>query len=291
MTLQLLAEPLSHGFMWQALLLAVLTGVICAGLSCFLILKGWSLMGDAVSHAVFPGIVIAYVVGIPMAIGAFIAGFICAGTTGWIKANSRIKEDTIMGIVFTGMFALGLVIFTKIETSAHLNHILTGNLLGIEPQVRTQAIIVSTIVLIVLAITKRDLLIYCFDPNHARSVGLRVDFLHYLLLALLSATIVASLQAVGIILTIAMLIIPGATAYQLTDRFNWMIFFSTLSAVLSSVLGVYFSFFLDGSSGALIVLFQSAFFVMAMLFGPKFGIVWGRGLLLAEGPMAPRSKC
>jgi len=279
---QLLLEPLSHPFMVDAMILASLIGVICAMLSCFLILKGWSLMGDAVSHAVFPGIVIAYIVGLPLALGAFLAGFLCAGATGWIKANSRIKEDAVMGIVFTGMFALGLVLFTKINTDLHLNHILTGNLLGIESGTRIQAMIVAGVVLVVLVLKERDLLLYCFDPNHARSIGLPVTLLHYLLLAILAATIVASLQAVGIILTIAMLIIPGSTAYLLTDRFRWMMFYAITSAVLSCVLGVYFSYFLDGSSGALIVLFQTAFFLLAMLFGPKFGIVWGQGLLKAQ---------
>jgi ABC-type Mn2+/Zn2+ transport system permease subunit len=285
MTLQLLLEPFSHQLMIQALFLAVLTGIICACLSCFLILKGWSLMGDAVSHAVFPGIVFAYLVGLPLSLGAFVAGFVCAGTTGWIKANSRIKEDTVMGIVFTGMFALGLVVFTQIKTDSHLNHILTGSLLGIEPAVRLQAIIVSIVVIVTLALLHRDLLLYCFDVSHARTIGLRVNLLHYLLLALLSATIVASLQAIGIILTIAMLILPGATAYQLTDRFYWMMLWSNLTAIAACVLGIYFSYFLDGSSGASIVLVQTAFFVLAMLFGPKFGIVWGRGLLQAESPV------
>jgi len=279
---QLLLEPLSHPFMVDAMILASLIGVICAMLSCFLILKGWSLMGDAVSHAVFPGIVIAYIVGLPLALGAFLAGFLCAGATGWIKANSRIKEDAVMGIVFTGMFALGLVLFTKINTDLHLNHILTGNLLGIESGTRIQAMIVAGVVLVVLVLKERDLLLYCFDANHARSIGLPVTLLYYLLLAILAATIVASLQAVGIILTIAMLIIPGSTAYLLTDRFRWMMFYAITSAVLSCVLGVYFSYFLDGSSGALIVLFQTAFFLLAMLFGPKFGIVWGQGLLKAQ---------
>ncbi|RUU09051.1 metal ABC transporter permease, partial [Mesorhizobium sp. M7A.T.Ca.TU.009.01.3.2] len=201
-----IAEPLSHEFMRRGLTVAILVGAICAVLSCYLVLKGWSLMGDAVSHAVLPGIVLAYIAGIPLAFGAFVAGLGCALATGYLKQHSRIKEDAVMGIVFSGMFAFGLVLFVKVETDQHLNHILFGNMLGVQwRDVIEAAIIVVPAILIVLA-KRKDLLLYCFDPAHARAIGLPVNLLHFGLLTLLALTIVASLKAVGIILVIAMLI-------------------------------------------------------------------------------------
>jgi len=272
--LNTLIEPFTYPFMREALLVAVLVGTICAMLSCYLILKGWALMGDAVSHAVFPGVVLAYVLGLPLAVGAFAAGFFCAGATGWIKSNSRVKEDTIMGIVFTGMFAMGLVMYTKIDTNIHLNHILFGSLLGIERSDLIQAVVVSVVVLLVLIVKRRDLMLFCFDQNHARTIGMNTTMLHYLLLAILAATIVAALQAVGIILTVAMLITPGCVAYQLSDRFERMMLIAVASSIFSSVFGVYISYFIDGGTGACIVLTQSALFVIAMFLGPKRGVVW-----------------
>lgn len=259
-------EPFQYSFMIEALLIAALIGTTCAVLSCFLILKGWSLMGDAISHAILPGVVLAYIVGAPLAVGAFVAGLFCAGSTGWIKSHSRIKEDTVMGIVFTGMFALGLVMFTKITTDVHLNHILFGSLLGIERDDMIQAIVSGGISLIAVLIFRKDLLLFCFDANHARAAGLNVTFLHYLLLALLSATIVASLQAVGIILTIAMLITPGCIAYLLTNRFDRMLVIAVGSAIFSAVVGTYISYFINGATGACIVLVQALLFIAAMLF-------------------------
>ncbi len=227
-----LLEPLQYQFMIEALLIAALIGAVCAVLSCYLVLKGWSLMGDAISHAVLPGIVIAYVVGAPLAIGAFISGLVCAGSTGWIKNHSRVKEDTVMGIVFTGLFALGLVMFTKVQTDVHLNHILFGSLLGIETADMIQAIVTSSITLFVMLVMRKDLLLFCFDPSQAKAVGLNTTVLHYVMLSVLSATIVAALQAVGIILTVAMLITPGCIAYLLTDRFDRMLIIAVASAVV-----------------------------------------------------------
>ena len=274
--IQHLLEPLRYPFMVEALLLAALVGAVCAVLSCYLVLKGWSLMGDAISHAVLPGIVLAYVVGAPLAVGAFLSGLLCAAATGWIKANSRVKEDTVMGIVFTGLFALGLVMFTKVPADVHLNHILFGSLLGIERHDMVQAVISGGVTLVVIVAMRKDLLLYCFDPNQARAVGLNTTFLHYLLLSLLSATIVASLQAVGIILTVAMLVTPGCIAYLLTDRFGRMLWIAVASAIFSAVVGTYVSYFINGATGACIVLTQALLFVVALLAAPKHGVLANR---------------
>lgn len=281
MNLGTLLEPLQHGFMVEAMLVAALIGAVCAILSCYLVLKGWSLMGDAVSHAVLPGIVLAYLVGAPLSVGAFVAGLTCAGATGWIKNNSRLKEDTVMGVVFTGLFALGLVMFTKVQTDVHLNHILFGSLLGIERHHLIQSVLAAAVTLVVVLALRKDILLYLFDPNQARAVGLNTTALHYLVLALLSATIVAALQAVGIILTVAMLITPGCTAYLISDRFDRMMWIATGGAIFSSVAGTYISYFLNGSTGACIVLAQSLLFICALIFAPKHGLLASRVRALA----------
>jgi manganese/iron transport system permease protein len=276
--LEWVTVPLSYPFMQRALVVSVIVGAVCAVLSCYLVLKGWSLMGDAISHAVLPGIVLAFVLGLPLALGAFAAGLSCALLTGYLKENSRVKEDTVMGIVFSGMFGFGLVIFTKVETDMHLNHILFGNVLGVSVQDLFETALIAGGTLIVVLLKRRDLLLYCFDPSHARVVGLPVRALHYGLLILLSLTIVGSLKAVGIILVIAMLVAPGAIGYLLTDRFDRMLIIATSVAVASSALGTIVSFHIDGATGACIVLIQFAVFVLAFLFAPKRGLVanWAR---------------
>jgi manganese/iron transport system permease protein len=265
------AVPLSYGFMQRALMVALLTGAVCAVLSCYLVLKGWSLMGDAVSHAVLPGIVVAVVLGLPLAVGAFAAGLFCAVATGYLKENSRIKEDTVMGIVFSGMFGLGLVLFTKVETDQHLLHILFGNMLGVTARDLAETAVVAGITLAAVLAKRRDLLLYCFDPKHARAVGLPVQWLHYGLLVLLSLTIVASLKAVGVILVVAMLVAPGATAFLLTRRFDYMLLIAAAVAIASSVLGTLASFHIDGSTGPCIVLIQAAIFALALLWDQLIG--------------------
>lgn len=257
--------PFTYPFMMQALLCALLTGIVCAIFSCFLVLKGWSLMGDALSHAVLPGIVLAFVLQIPLIIGAFIAGLLCSLTTGYIKTHSRIKEDTVMGIVFSGMFALGLVLFSFIETDQHLSHILFGNILGVTSSELIQITLISFGVSILVLLKRHDLLLYCFDPIEARVLGLRVTVLHYGLLALLALTIVASLQAAGVILVIAMLIAPGITAFTLTKNFHKMIYIALFVSVSSSLLGVLISFHIDAATGPLIVVIQAVFFIIAQL--------------------------
>ena len=279
-----IAVPLSYGFMQRALVVAVLVGAVCAVLSCYLVLKGWSLMGDAISHAVLPGIVIAFMLGLPLAIGAFAAGLGCALATGYLKENSRVKEDTVMGIVFSGMFGFGLVLFTKVETDQHLNHILFGNMLGVTAGDLVETGLVAGGVLVAVLVKRRDLLLYCFDPQHARAVGLPVRLLHYGLLALLSLTIVASLKAVGIILVVAMLIAPGAIAYLVSNSFERMLVIATVVAVGSSIAGTIVSFHIDGATGPCIVLIQAAVFVLAFLFVP------GRGLLRRAAVQAPEAS-
>jgi manganese/iron transport system permease protein len=277
--------PMSYPFMQRALGVSVLVAAVCAVLSCYLVLKGWSLMGDAVSHAVLPGIVLAYVVGLPLAVGAFVAGLACALFTGYLKEHSRVKEDTVMGIVFSGMFGLGLVMFTKVDTDQHLLHILFGNVLGVTLGDVIETAIVAGGTLVIVLLKRRDLLLYCFDSNHARSIGIPVRVLHYGLLILLSLTIVASLKAVGIILVIAMLIAPGATAYLLTSSFERMLAIAVSVAVGSAVLGTIVSFHINGATGACIVLVQAVAFGLAFLLAPKHGLLWRhRGVPAAISP-------
>jgi ABC-type Mn2+/Zn2+ transport system permease subunit len=271
-----LLEPFQYPFMVDAMIVGVAVGAVCAVLSCFLVLKGWSLMGDAISHAVLPGIVLAYAAGVPLALGAFASGLLCAVATGYIKANSRVKEDTVMGVVFTGLFAFGLVLFTKVKSDLHLDHILFGNILGLEAGDLRNTLIVAGLTLAIVLTLRRDLLLFCFDPGQARTIGLPTTLLYYLLLSLLAMTIVVSLKAVGIILVIAMLVTPGCIGYLLTDRFERMLAIAVASAVGSALTGVYVSFFLNASTGACIVLAQALVFVVALVIAPKHGLLAGR---------------
>ena len=260
-----LLTPLAFPFMQQALAIAVLTAVPTALLSCFLVLKGWSLMGDAVSHAVLPGVVLAYVAGVPLVFGAFAAGMACALGTGWLKERSRIKEDALLGVVFSGMFALGIVLYTSIETDVHLDHILFGNMLGVGAADLIQSAAIAVVVTAAIGLRWKDLLLHAFDPQQARALGLPVGLLHYGLLCLLSLAVVGALTATGIILTIAMLIAPGAIAFLLTRRFGVMLLLATGIAVTASLLGVYLSFFLDSASAPTIVLLLTLVFAVAFL--------------------------
>ncbi|MFP1897753.1 metal ABC transporter permease [Lonsdalea quercina] len=259
-----ITDPLSYPFMQRALLAAVITGVVCAVLSCYLVLKGWSLMGDAISHAVLPGIVLAFLLGMPLAIGAFASGLFCAIATGYVKTHCRVKEDTVMGIIFSGMFALGLVMFARVDSDQHLTHILFGNVLGISASDLWQIVIIAAGTLTIVLLRRRDFMLYCFDPNHARVIGLPVKWLHYGLLCLLSLTIVASLQAVGVILVIAMLIAPGIIAYMLCKTFDRMLIIATTISVLSCVSGTLVSFYIDGATGPCIVIIQACLFAVAL---------------------------
>ncbi len=271
--IQWFAAPLQHEFMIKAILVSALVGVVCSALSCYMTLKGWALMGDAVSHAVMPGVVIAYVLNIPFAIGAFVFGVGSVVAIGFIKSKTRVKEDTVIGLVFTGFFAFGLVLISKVKSSIDLTHILFGNVLGISDSDIIQTIIIAVITLVTLAVLKKDLILFCFDATHARSIGLNITFLYYVLLSLLSLTAVAGLQTVGIILVVAMLVTPGATAYLLSDSFDHMIWIAMASGVFSSVMGTYISYHIDGSTGGCIVVLQTLLFIMAMIFAPKHGLL------------------
>jgi manganese/iron transport system permease protein len=264
--IETLLLPFQFPFMQQAFAIALLVAVPSALLSCYLVLKGWSLMGDAVSHAVLPGVVLAYIAGIPLAIGAFAAGMFCALATGYLKENSRIKEDTVMGVVFSGMFGLGIVLYTKIQTEVHLDHILFGDMLGVSWSDVAGTGVIAAVCVAAIMIFRRDLLLHAFDAQHAQAIGLPVRLLHYGLLSLLSLTIVGALKAVGIILAIALLISPGAIAFLLTTRFERMLAVSVMIAVATSLAGVYLSFFLDSAPAPTIVLLLSAAFVAAFLY-------------------------
>ena len=252
-------------FMRNALLISVLVAIPTAMLSCFLVLKGWSLMGDAISHAVFPGIVISYIVGLPLAAGAFAAGMSCALMTGYLKENSRIKQDTVMGVVFSGMFGFGLVLYTKIQSDVHLDHILFGDMLGIGWPDIIETGMIALVAAGILGVKWRDFLLHAFDPAQAKAVGLPVNWLHYGLLALLSLTIVGALKAVGLILAIAMLIAPGAIAFLVTRTMGAMLIVAVLVAIAASFFGVYLSFFIDSAPAPTIVLLMTAIFVVAFI--------------------------
>ena len=267
-----LLDPLTHDFMRRALMVSALVGGVCGLLSCYMTLKGWALMGDAVSHAVMPGVVVAYALGLPFSLGAFVFGVGSVALIGFVKQKSRIKEDTVIGLVFTGFFALGLVLVSKIKSNIDLMQILFGSPLGISRSDVNQTLIISFIVISILLIFRKDLMLYCFDAKHARSIGINTGILHYLLLTLLSLSAVVGLQTVGIILVVAMLITPGATAYLLTDRFDQMTLLAVISSSFSSILGVYISYWSDIETGGSIVLVQTLIFLIAFLFAPRYGL-------------------
>ncbi|MFN0264574.1 metal ABC transporter permease [Tepidamorphus sp. 3E244] len=261
-----LLVPFQFGFMQNAFWIALLLAPPTAILSCFLVLKGWSLMGDAISHAVLPGIVIAYIVNIPLVVGAFIAGMTCALATGYLKENSRVKQDTIMGVVFSGMFGFGMVLYTKVSTNVHLDHILFGNMLGVGSEDLWTTGLIAALVTALLLVRWKDLLLHAFDPAQARAVGLPVRVLHYGLLALLSLTVVGTLKAVGLILAIGLLIAPGAIAFLLTNRFSQMMVVAVLVTAFAMVAGVYASFWLDSAPAPTIILLLTATFMAAFVY-------------------------
>ncbi|MGR3632266.1 MAG: metal ABC transporter permease [Limimaricola soesokkakensis] len=255
--------PFQLDFMRDAFVIGGLIAVPCALLSCFLVLKGWSLMGDAVSHAVLPGVVLAYILNIPLLIGAFVAGMSCALLTGFLTDHSRIKQDTVMGVVFSGMFGVGLVLYTWIESEVHLDHILFGNMLGIDAQDLWTAGIVGGLVSLALLARWRDLMLHAFDAAHARALGMPVGLFHYGLLAMLSLTIVSTLSAVGIILAIGLLIAPGAIAFLVTRRFGTMLIVAVTVTLIATWGGVYASFWIDSAPAPTIILGLTLIFVLA----------------------------
>lgn len=266
MFLTTLLEPFQFNFMVNALTVSTIVAVPCALLSVFLVLKGWALMGDAMSHAVFPGIVLAYIVGIPLAIGAFIAGLFCAVATGYLDDNSRIKRDTIMGIVFSGMFGAGLVLYVSIQSEVHLDHILFGDMLGISLSDIAQTTFIALGIALIIAFKWKDLLLHAFDPHQAKASGLNTSLLHYGLLCMIALTIVATLKSVGIILSISLLIAPGAIAVLLTRRFARALLLATGLSVVTSFSGVYLSFFLDSAPAPTSVVLFTIIFIAAFVF-------------------------
>lgn len=273
-----LLTPFHYDYMVKAIVVSGLIGGVCAFLSCFITLKGWSLMGDALSHAVVPGVSLAWLAGLPFSVGAFVAGILAALSMGWVKRHTRLREDAVIGVIFTSWFALGLLLLSLYPSNLNLRTIIFGNILAISDPDILQVLIISGIAILVLILKWRDLLLYCFDETHARSLGMNTSFLHFLLLSLLAATAVAALQTVGACLVVAMLVTPGATAYLLTDRFGKMLIIATITGLLCGVLGAYGSYFLNGSTGGCIVVLQTLVFLVALFLAPKHGLLASRRL-------------
>lgn len=268
-----LAESLSYDFIQQALTMAILLSVAAAVLSCLLVLRGWALMGDAISHAVLPGIVLAYAAGIPVVIGAFVAGLFCSVATGYLSENSRLKEDTVMGIVFSGMFGLGILLFSMFQIDVHLHEILFGDILGLSWPDVAKTGVVAVVACAVILVKRKDLMLLAFDPQHAKTIGLPIALLHYGLLIVLSIVIVAGLKAVGIILVIALLIAPGAIAHLLADRFDRMLLVAVVVSIVCAVVGVLGSLYIGSATAPTIVLALMVVFILAFLFAPTHGLV------------------
>lgn len=269
----LLIEPVSYEFMQRALLATVFAAIVCALLSCWLVLVGWSLMGDAVAHSVLPGVVLAYAVGAPFALGAVVFGFLAVALIGAVRGGGRVKEDAAIGIVFTTLFALGLVLISVTPSQTDLNHIIFGNVLGVAPADLMQIAALAAIVFIVVMLKRRDLTLYAFDPTHAHAIGLNPKLIGALLLGLLATTAVVALQVVGVILVVAMLIIPGATARLLTDRFGRMLVIAPTVSAVCSIAGIYLSYWLDVASGGMVVLVQGAVFALVFIGSPRHGLI------------------
>ena len=263
--IETLLSPFQFEFMRSAFLIALIVSVPTALLSCFLVLKGWALMGDAVRHAVLPGIVLAYILGLPLILGAFGAGMLTAVATGFLTENSRVKQDTVMGVVFSGMFGLGIVLYTAITSDVHLDHILFGNMLGVQPGDLWTAGLISAVVTVALVLKWKDLMLHAFDPAQARASGLRVGLLHYGLLTILSLTIVATLTATGLILAVGLLIAPGAIAFLLARSFGRMLAVAVAVCMAAMLAGVYASFFLDSAPAPTVILILTAIFGAAFL--------------------------
>jgi len=268
-----LLEPLTYDFFVRALAVTTVSAVVCAVLSCWLVLVGWALMGDAVSHAVLPGVVLAYVLGAPFAIGALVLALLAVALIGGLRDTSRLKEDTAIGIVFTTLFALGLVLVSVVPSQTDLTHILFGNLLGVSAADMLQVLVLAALAVAVLIVKRRDLTLFAFDPTHAFAIGISPRRLSALLLGVLAVTTVMALQAVGVILVVALLIIPGATAYLLTDRFSRMLVIAPVVAGVSAVVGIFVSFYLDASPGGVVVVTMGVVFAAVYLFSPRHGVL------------------
>lgn len=278
-----LLSPFAYDYMVKAIWVSALVGGVCAFLSAYLMLKGWSLIGDALGHAVVPGVAGAYMLGLPYSIGAFFAGGLAAAAMVIVRQRTRLREDAVIGIVFTAFFALGLLMVSLNPTAVDVTAIVMGNILGISDGDVVQVTTISLVSLVVLLVKWKDLMLVFFDENHARTVGLNPRFLQVLFFALLAACTVAALQTVGAILVIAMVVTPGATAYLLTDRFRTLLILAVALGAVTSATGAYASYFLDGATGGVIVSLQTALFLLAFFFAPKHGRIAARRRALAEG--------
>lgn len=274
--MSVLWEPFGYGYMTNAMWVSALVGGVCAFLSAYLMLKGWSLIGDALSHAIVPGVAGAYMLGLPFALGAFLSGGLAAAAMLFLNQRTGLKEDTIIGIIFTSFFGLGLFIISVSPTPVDVKTIILGNILAISPSDTLQLAIIGFVSLAVLLAKWKDLMVAFFDENHARSIGLRPERLKFMFFVLLSACCVAALQTVGAFLVVAMVVTPGATAYLLTDRFPRLIVLSVVIGSVTSFVGAYASFFLDGATGGVIICLQTALFLLAFVFAPKHGMLAAR---------------
>ncbi len=271
--IEYLFEPFSYNYMFKAIWVSALVGGTCAFLSSYLILKGWSLMGDALAHSIVPGVALAYLFALPYAVGAFFAGLLAALSMGIVKQKAKLREDAVIGIVFTTFFAIGLLLVSINPTAVNVQSIILGNILAISDYDMQQVVIISAICLIALSLKWRDLVAVFFDEHHAQSIGLPVNALKIMFFTLLSAATVAALQTVGACLVIAMVVTPGATAYLLTDRFGRLIIISMCLGTITSGLGAYASYFLNANTGGLIVSLQTLIFLCAFVFSPKYGLL------------------
>ena len=268
--------PFSYDYMMKAMWVSALVGAVCAFLSCYLMLKGWSLMGDALGHSIVPGVAAAYIIGAPFAAGAFFAGILAALAMTFVKQHTRLREDAVIGLVFTTLFALGLLMASIWPTSVRIQTIVLGNILAISDQDAFQVVLIAGISLAVLVFIWKDLMVTFFDESHARSIGLNTRLLRIVFFTLLSACTVAALQTVGACLVIAMVVTPGATAYLLTDRFGRLIAIAVALGVVTGFAGAYLSYFVDGATGGVIVTLQTLLFLAAFYFAPKHGFLAAR---------------
>lgn len=274
--ISVLLEPFAYGYMQNAMWVSALVGAVCAFLSCYLMLKGWSLIGDALSHAIVPGVAGAYMLGLPFALGAFFSGGLAAGAMLFLNQRTKLKEDAIIGLIFSSFFGLGLFMVSLSPTSVNIQTIVLGNILAITPEDTLQLAIIGLVSLAILLVKWKDLMVTFFDENHARSIGLNPQLLKLMFFMLLSASTVAALQTVGAFLVICMVVTPGATAYLLTDRFPWLLMIAVAIGALTSFFGAYVSYYLDGATGGIIVVLQTTIFLCAFFFAPKHGMLAAR---------------
>lgn len=283
--MDILLEPFAYGYMVKAIWVSALVGGTCAFLSAYLIMKGWSLMGDALAHSIVPGVALAYLLALPYAVGAFFAGLLAAFSMTFVRQKTKLREDAVIGLVFTSFFAIGLLLVSINPVAVNIQSIILGNILAIDDRDALQVVIISAVCLLLMTLKWKDLMVVFFDESHARSIGLPVNGLKIMFFTLLSAATVAALQTVGACLVIAMVVTPGATAYLLTNRFGLMIVIAIVMGVVTSALGAYLSYFLDANTGGLIVTMQTVLFLLAFLCAPRYGLLQARRATKRRGAL------